>query len=277
MRVALSLLEAAGLLRRHFDLPRSAVVVVKRGTTRPDAEADLSAFCEAARLRPGQPLEVDLIAVARAADLDPVTIESRVLDWANADLIDYRPAGRDLLLESLPPPADAAERVANLLDRYTATGMQRVEEIASYARTRRCRHSHISAYLGGRPLSDCGACDNCLGLTLQPAPSSTLMDERQQLRTILECAAGARWGIGPWSLIHTLRGSGRAPDWTGGLPHHGALAFRSRAAVEKMVDRLTAANLLQARQLDHGGTALALTPAGREAIDSPDLLGDLPE
>ena len=265
IRVALSLLETAGLLLRHFDVPRTALVTLYHY----NAEHDCRAFCEAARLRPGQRLEVDLILAARTAGLDPTTIERCVLAWAGAGLMEYRPAGRDLLLELLPPPPDAAGLVANLLDRYATMQVQRVEEITAYARTRRCRHGHIGAYLGSTgkgPLTSCGACDNCLGLKSQPAAAPPPLSKEEQLRAVLECVAGTRQGIGPASLARALRAESRAPEWTRGLPGYGTLSFRSQAAVKQLVDGLVGDNLLQARQLGHGGTLLMLTLAGREAV-----------
>ncbi|MBN1315355.1 MAG: RecQ family ATP-dependent DNA helicase [Anaerolineales bacterium] len=281
IRVAISLLEAAGLLRRHFDAPRTAVVTLLRRHTRSQNEQNLknekafTAFCDAARLIPGQPLHVDLIGLAETIGVEPENIEMCALNWSKEHLIEYRPVGRDLLLECLPTPADSAERVKNILERYTTIQIQRVEEITAYARTRRCRHGHISVYLGGRSIKDCGACDNCLGLSVNLADLPESMPEIEQFRTILNCVAGARWGIGPYSLSCCLRGDKRAPDWTRKLDQFRALAFRSQAALDNLIARLIEAGMLQSRQLDHGGAALSLTERGQRARDDKEILGQL--
>jgi ATP-dependent DNA helicase RecQ len=163
VRVGLSLLEQVGLLRRGPDLPRAAVVCLTISDL-PAAAPELAAFCRAARLRPEQPLRLDLADVARRADLPLDGIERYVLEWADAGWLNYRPAGRDLLLELLPPPTDAAERIGTLLEQYETVQVQRVDEIMAYAQTRRCRHGHINAYLGGRMIEQCGACDNCVDI-----------------------------------------------------------------------------------------------------------------
>jgi superfamily II DNA helicase RecQ len=227
------------------------------------------AFCRAARLKPGQSLGVDLIGVAENIGLEPENAEMCVMGWSKERLIEYRPVGRDLLLERLLPPADSAEQVKNILERFTTIQIQRVEEITAYARTRRCRHGYISVYLGGRALKNCGACDNCLGLsaTLDGVPDP--MPEIEQFRTILDCVAGTRWGIGPFSLNSCLRGINRAPDWTKKLEQYGALSFRSRSALNGLVDRLLDAGMLSNSQLDHGGTVLTVTNQGRSALQHP--------
>jgi ATP-dependent DNA helicase RecQ len=91
VRVALSTLEEARLLRRHQDLPRTAVVRLRDGAM-PDRPETLDAFLDAARLRPGQPLPLDLLAVAGTAGLDAAGIETQLLEWSDAGWLDFRPA-----------------------------------------------------------------------------------------------------------------------------------------------------------------------------------------
>ena len=276
VRVTLSLLEEAGLLRRGPDLPRAAVVCLTISDV-PASAPDLVAFCRAARLRPGQPLTLDLADVARRANLPLADVERRMLEWADAGWLNYRPASRDLLLELLPPPQDAAERIATLLERYETIHVQRVDEIAAYAQTGRCRHGYINTYLGGRTIERCTACDNCI--EIPPPPDAGLPGEREQLLTILRCVSDAPWSWGRVSLVRILCGDDRARP--GRQPLHeraranagfGALAFRSPIAVERMLDRLESAGFLQARRLGRGGVVLDLTPAGKAALRNPDAL-----
>jgi len=279
LRVALSLLEEVGLLRRGPDVPRAAIVCLTTSDV-PASAPELSAFCQAARLRPGQPLALDLADVARRAELPLDDAERQVLDWADAGWLSYRPAGRDLLLELLPPPADAAQRIAILLERYETIQAQRVDEITAYARTVRCRHGHLNAYLGGRTIERCDACDNCV--EIQPPPDAGLPDGGEQLLTILRCAADAEWGWGRFTLTRILRGETEARY--GNRPLHekarqqaefGALAFRSQMAIKRMLDRLERGGFLQTRQIGHGGVVLDITPAGRAALQNPAALDGL--
>nr|MBC8447105.1 HRDC domain-containing protein [Chloroflexota bacterium] len=289
VRVTLSLLEEAGLLRRGPDLPRAATVCltavgqngilphVRQNGILPD---ELEAFCQAARLRSGQWLTLDLANVAQQADLSLDEIERRLLEWADAGYLNYRPAGRDLLLELVPPPPDAAERVATLLERYETVHAQRVDEIAAYAQTGRCRHGYINAYLGGRTIERCDACDNCV--EIQPPPDAGLPDEQEQLLTILRCVAAAPWSWGRFTLVRILRGDDNAHHGKRALHEKardhasfGELAFRSQTTVERLLDRLESGGFLQARRLDHGGNVLDLTPAGKAAIQDPAALDRL--
>ncbi len=272
VRVALSLLEQVDLLRRGPDVPRAAIVCLTVGQDG-ILPHELAAFCQAARLRPGQPLTLDLVGVAQQAELPLDDVERRMLDWADAGWLSYRPAGRDLLLEMLPPPPDAAQRIATLLERYETIQVQRVDEIAAYARTVRCRHGHINAYLGGRIIERCAACDNCV--EIQPPPDAGLPDEREQLLTILRCVAAAPWSWGRFSLIRILRGDPQAPDKGRHHEDFGALAFRSATAVGHLLDRLEGGGFLKARQLDHGGVVLDLTSTGKAALQNPAALDGL--
>jgi ATP-dependent DNA helicase RecQ len=273
VRVALSLLEKVDLLRRGPDLPRAAIVCLTAAGQDGVLPPEPARFCEAARLRPGQPLTLNLVETAQEAGLPADDVERLALEWADAGLLDYRPAGRDMLLELLPPPHDAAERIAAQLERYETVQAQRVDEIAAYVRTVRCRHGHLNAYLGGRTIERCTACDNCVELA--PPPDAGLPDEGEQLQAILGCVAAAPWSWGRVSLARILRGDERAPAKACAHEGFGALAFRSETMVKRMLGRLESGGFLQARRLDHGGEVLELTPAGQAALRGPAALDDL--
>jgi ATP-dependent DNA helicase RecQ len=161
VRVGISILEQAGMLRRWQDIPRTVTLRLKAAV--PSEQPELAAFCGVARLQPGQSLDRDLVAIAQQADMDLRHLECQVLGWAEAGWLECRFSGRDPLLELLSPTADTRQRLDSLLDQYDKVQGQRVAEIVGYATTRRCRHGHISAYLGGRTIARCTACDNCLG------------------------------------------------------------------------------------------------------------------
>ncbi len=273
VRVALSLLEKVDLLRRGPDLPRAAIVCLTAVGQDDILPHDLTAFCQAARLRPGQPLTLNLMDAAQEAGLPIDDVEQLALEWADAGLLDYRPAGRDMVLELLPPPQDVAERIAAQLERYETVQAQRVDEIAAYVRTVRCRHGHLNAYLGGRTIDRCTACDNCVEIA--PPPDARLPDEGEQLQAILGCVAAAPWSWGRVSLARILRGDERAPAKARSHAGFGTLSFRSGTAVKRMLARLESGGFLQARRLDHGGEVLDLTQTGEAALQNYAALEDL--
>ena len=269
VRVALQLLEQVGVAKRWADMPRTVTVRLRRSPSQADAEWE--AFLEGARLRPNQWVERDLLGVAKRANLDPGGLEQCVLRWADAGLLDYRPSARDPFLEILRPPREVWGQMRTLLEQYDHIQRQRVAEIVAYAKTRRCRHGHISAYLAGRSIVKCTSCDNCMPAVNQPVPLE-LPQEGQQLRTIL---GAARRGWGQGNLIWILRGRAEAPSSAHANAHFGALAYRSGSAIQKMIARLIGAGFLQRCQLDHGGEMLKLTTAGRRASEDPSMLSAL--
>ncbi len=273
VRVALSMLEQTGLLRRGPDLPHAALVSVGQG----GGSSAWEAFCQAARLRAGQWQTLDVAEAAQRAGMALDGVEMQLLEWADAGWLDYRPSGRDLLLELLPAPPDAAARIAALLERYETVQAQRVDEIAAYARTPRCRHGHINAYLGGRAIERCTVCDNCV----EPAalPQSRPPDEREHLLTVLRCVADSPWSWGRQTLLRILRGDASARP--GARPLHeqaranacfGALTEVGPASIQRQIDRLERAGFLQARRLENNYTVLDLTASGQEALGNPAAL-----
>jgi ATP-dependent DNA helicase RecQ len=269
VRVALSMLQQVGLLRRWADMPRTVTLRLRR-VAPPDAP-DLAQFCSAARLQPGQSVIRDLLKVAAEAGLDARHLEQRILSWAAAGFLDYRSSARDPLLEVLPGPQDAKRRVRLLLEQYENIQRQRVAEVVAYATTRRCRHGHISAYLGGRVIASCQSCDSCRPAKAQPPPVE-LPDVCTQLQAILQAAAHG-WGQG--NLVIILRGLPNAPPAARGGPGFAALAFRSETAIQHMIAGLVEAGFLETRQLPHGGMMLQLSQQGQRALADPVALQSL--
>jgi len=267
VRVATSLLEEAGLLRRGPDAPRAAIVCL---TAEAAMTGALAEFCRIACLRQGQALTLDVMEVARRASLPLRKVEHLLLEGADRGWLTYQPSGRDLLLELLPV-RDASDQVAALLERYETAQEQRVDEITAYAQTGRCRHGYLNAYLGGRVIERCTACDNCV--ELPQAAVNSLPEEREQLLTILRCVEIKSWGR--INLTRILRGEAEAPTGARNNPVWGALAFRSKTAIGQMFDRLESGGLLRARQLDHGGAMLELTPTGHSALRDSTILDRL--
>jgi ATP-dependent DNA helicase RecQ len=225
---------------------------------------------------------LDLAEVAPKAGFPLEEIEQKVLAWEDAGWLMYRRAGRDLLVELRSPPEDAADRVAGLLERYETVQLQRIDEIAAYAETEHCRHGHLNAYLGGRTIEQCDACDNCV--TMPPLPDPGLPDERTQLLTILRCAANAPWSWGRQTMVRILRGDAKAHHSRPSLREEaaaqaefGALGFRSGTAVRGLVECLERADFLAPRQLTHGGVVLDLTARGKAALQDPQVLDGLVE
>ncbi|MDX9955035.1 MAG: RecQ family ATP-dependent DNA helicase [Anaerolineae bacterium] len=266
VRVALGLLEQAELLRRGPDIPRNFLMTLTPAGAARLTHADeerFKAFCAAVHLKPEQALFVNPTPVLEAVGLSLDTFEEQLLTWSDAGWLHAHPSGRDLGLTLLPPPPDASERVAQLLESYAVIQAQRVDEIAAYAQTARCRHGYFSAYLGGQSISRCQSCDNCV--TFATVEAADLPDEDAQLRIVLALLAASH-GWGRASLARILRGDPEAPPAARNLPGFGQLAFRSEAALSALLARLENEGALRARVLGHGGEVLELTPKGRALL-----------
>jgi len=271
LRVALSILEENGLLERGPDTPRAALVTARRSPA-VDNSAQIAAFCEAAHLERGRPLRVDLVQAATALGIAPQEMEDHLLAWADDGYVRCRFSGRDMLVTRTAPPGDVAARIDQWLDRFESLQVQRIAEIVGYARTRRCRHGHINAYLGGRTITQCEACDNCV--KIEDGATSGLPSQTEQLKTILQCAAAAPWSWGRFSLTRILRGERNAPEKARDHPGFGALSYRSQGAVSDLLDQLEDNGFFRPRQLGNGGTVLDITDKGRRALKQTALLNE---
>jgi len=265
-RVGISLLEQVGLLKRWQDVPRSVSLRLKRAA--PADQTELQAFCQCAHLAVGKPVTCDPFGLASQAGLDVRHLEQRILGWTDAACLECRPSARDPLVELLPAPKDARERLRILLEQYEQVQRQRVAEMVAYATTRRCRHGHISAYFGGRAIHRCAVCDNCVA----PPPVKTdsrLPDEASQLQLVLKAA---EHGWGPHNLVLILRGRPEVPPAARGQECFGALAYRSEGALMRMVEALVRARFLEEKKLEHGGVMVRSTQAGRRAANDRMML-----
>jgi ATP-dependent DNA helicase RecQ len=159
MRVALGLMERVGLLTRHFDLPRAATLLLR---DQAHGDAAFQAVVSAARLRPGQPLDIDLIALAARAGCDPDALERQLLRWHHQGLLRYEGSARDVLLELRPATDAVSSRIDVLLAEYSTSQDARIEAITAYARSLTCRHRTIASHFGEQLAACRSACDICM-------------------------------------------------------------------------------------------------------------------
>jgi ATP-dependent DNA helicase RecQ len=280
LRVAIHFLETAGLLWRGFDLPRTATLTLCRSLNGDDA--DFARFVQSSRLRPGQTVSRDLLGLSRDAGLDPRTVEAQLLAWDDAGWLRYRGIGRDMLLALPDAPADSQQRVAAMLADHRAGQDGRIGEMMAYANTRRCRHGHVSAYFGGRPIERCEACDNCLGLALpiprperaaQPTPRPTIAytpdkaEEGDPARTVLRAVTQLPFPLGRSGLARALQGARTSPVKADRFSMLGALAGSTQKSIRHLIARLEDQGLLE-HYSERGYRLLRLTDEGRTRLEA---------
>ena len=273
-RVSISILEQVGLLIRHHDVPDSV-----RLRPLPDqTDASFEQFIDVADLIPLYPNQRDYLELAVAAQISATELEEQLFAWQQVGLLDYQPFGRSCLYTLPPASANAANRLESLLDQNATIQKQRVLEIWDYARSARCRHGHLSNYLGGKPRTDCAACDNCVEEIdvyeeAQSAAEARFPSQSAQLEIILQALAESSWGH--VTLNALLRGEPTQNPRAQLSSAFGKLSFLSKYGLQKMTSKLLRAEYIGEKTLSHGGIALEVTPVGRRALADESLLQNL--
>jgi len=251
LRVAISILELAGLLRRGPDVPRGATVSPRGATDRgagaaggAGARDDLwEPFLRAARLD-GEPsgwsTPLDLVVVASALGIDAVALEDWLLTWQDDGRLVYRGVGRDMLIELLPPPADTAERMAAILDGMGRRNRRRLRALFGYLDADRCRHGVIARHFGHEAAARCGHCDICAPVALgevEPVAAERVDDPAEAVRRLV---GQFPLGYGKTGVVEVLKGAMTRRMHAERTPLFGALAHLPKAAIERTVAALLA-------------------------------------
>ena len=282
LRVALGILERAGLIERHPDAPRAIDVTMRRAPA-PEGDARWGRFLDTTGLRPGDIDQLDSVAIAAALDCSPAELEGLLLGWADeTGALVVNIGRRDLCLRLvMPPPPDAAAALPRLLDDVRRENEKRVARMVAYASGRSCRHAMLAAHLGER-LAPCEtACDVCTGRVAsaagkgreagaraasiapaaptKPAPSS----DAEAARIVLTVLPQIPFNVGKTGLIKILAGSITAWIKDDRLALFGALGAWSQGRIDALIERLIADGLIARGESEY--RPLSLTPAGQGA------------
>jgi ATP-dependent DNA helicase RecQ len=259
-RVALSLLERCGFLRRHPDVPRAPNV--RMGVDLPEDPRDsaaFQAFCAAAHLRPWQFQTLDLLALAAQLSLAPAALEERLLSWRDAGLIEYRDGARDLLLEVCAPPADGRTALPALLEAIAERHERQVASLVAYTRATECRQRVIARHFGERlRVATCGTCDCCRGVVSEALSRLTRRRARRQTRpdvatvrtSVLACLRELPYEVGITGLVRILTGSVDTGPGAARLSQFGAMADLAKTRLKREIEAMVTAGLLER---DEGG------------------------
>ena len=251
-RVALSVLERAGFLQRHPDVPRTPTV--RLFAANGDIPQALHAFISAAHLRPQQFQTLDLVALAAALRLSPAALEEYLLAWRDAHLLEYRDGVRDLLIELCPPPADGKTRLPELLDALAARRERQLDALLAYAESTECRQVVIARYCGERlSVPACGVCDRCRPDTATSASlslgrrlrSPRVRDAAVVRATILECLGGLSYSVGITGLMRILRGDVDVAPGGARSQQYGALAGVGTSRLRREIEALIEQGILE--------------------------------
>ncbi|HEX6799703.1 MAG TPA: DEAD/DEAH box helicase [Ktedonobacterales bacterium] len=271
-RVALSLLERAGFLVRHPDVPRAPVVrigsvgasggrPVSGGRPAPDPaeEQAFRQFTASTGLRPDQAQSLDLVALAVRMGTDPADLEGRLLGWRDAGLIEYHESGRDLLLEIPPPPPDGREALPALLTEVAERHGRQVAALLAYTHATGCRQRVIARHFGERlPVASCGTCDHCApaagdagapatdGRGARPAPKEPrIRDEAVVREAVVACLHELPYAVGVSGLVKILRGSPDVAPSGKRSPQYGALTGAGATLINRVLLAMIAEGVLE--------------------------------
>jgi ATP-dependent DNA helicase RecQ len=171
-------------------------------------------------------------------------------------------AGRAMQIEVPEPPADAAARLAALLERYEQESLTRADRLVRFSESRACRHRQVAEHFGEALDEACGMCDVCspLATTAEEtlAPAAALPDD--VAGAIHGAVLSLRWPLGRTGLAALLRGSISAPRSAQRSPHFGVLAAATQADVKRWIQLLETAGALESFESEDGFRLLRAVP-----------------
>lgn len=279
LRVAVSMLERADLLRRGFDLSREVTISVpKRFNRLALEERALARLFKGLQLGPEQSATFALSDIARFMGWRLEEAEARLLEWQDRGVFTLRFARRAMFIELPPEPEDLNQRLDRLLAQSEAVAMRRIDDMIGYATTEACRHGYISAYFGSPPRTRCSVCDNCTGIR----PTIKLPERVEHLTPddvdiepmIIDCLMSLPRPVGRSGLARILAGSLRAPFKPDQARHYGALKALGEAGALAYIDDLIEQNRL--RQYNRQDYPV-LAPTLRGRIEAEAWLAEHPE
>ena len=179
-------------------------------------------------------------------------------------------------VDVLPPPADATQRVEELLARARLVAEGRADVMIAFADGARCRHAQVAAHFGEAFEPPCGACDVCAP---RAATFVVPVDITSPLpadigTAIVDNVSSLTWPLGRRSLVAMLRGSVSAPKSARSSPSFGILAAASDGEVRRWVAQLETAGALVEKTTPDGYQVLevdhVVTPPSITAVRTAD-------
>jgi ATP-dependent DNA helicase RecQ len=261
VRVALSLLEKAGLAARHDDTPEMVTLVRPRHVEPGGELPALAALWERLKLAPGEAVTGTFAGLSRLLSVPAIELEQRLLLWQVEQRLRFYGSGKLLAVTVTANQSDAVGRIERQVELRLAEARRRATAVITFLRTGRCRHGQLGSYLGSDERRRCNACDNC-GVRVPTAPVPGAFDEAAL--TVLGAVAEQSWG--KRTLMRLLAGDREAGAKAQQSEFFGALRRKSEGALYGLIDGLLADGLLEGETLEHGGVTLRLSRRGKRTL-----------
>jgi len=267
VRVAVSVLERAGLIDRTFDFPQDIAISLPRSLpAAAKGDEEFAYLQQGLALRPGQSANFKAVDIANFMGWPLDEVEGTLLDFQAHKWLTLKGSRRAMLIELPPRPDDLEVRLQRLLEQAQAVAQRRIDDIIGYATAESCRHGYISAHFGSPPRTRCEVCDNCTGirpeLPERPDVLHIAPDDADIEPMIIDCLISLPKPVGRSGLARILIGSLRAPVTADKARHFGQLKPFGEAGVMGYIDDLLLDGRL--RQYERQGyNVLAPTVKGR--------------
>lgn len=267
VRVAVSVLERAGLIDRTFDFPQDLALSLPRSLPAAAKSDEEFAFLQQGlALRPGQSASFKATDIANFMGWPLDEVEGALLDFQANKWLTVKGSRRAMLIELPPRPDDLEMRLQRLLEQSQAIAQRRIDDIIGYATAESCRHGYISAHFGSPPRTRCEVCDNCTGIRPEMPERQNILhitpDDADIEPMIIDCLISLPKPVGRSGLARVLIGSLRAPVTADKARHFGQLKPFGEAGVIGYIDDLLTDGRL--RQYERQGyNVLAPTVQGR--------------
>jgi ATP-dependent DNA helicase RecQ len=244
IRVAISMLENAGLIKRHMDIPTTSTIKL-RDSFASDGANGFTEFVANARLRPGQQMPFNTMELCERSGVNPQDIEEKLLSWRDDGYIYYHGSGRVMLLERLPASKDARKLLEDLIERHARIQEARIDKAVHYAESRYCKHGIIAHHFSDPAIENCVSCDNCAPqkqpgeqISKQAKPASPNLSDTEKMKCIIETVRMIPGKVGFTGLVKALKGSIASYIKLDQCPNFGILANEPKTTIERRVTEL---------------------------------------
>jgi superfamily II DNA helicase RecQ len=265
-RVALGIIEQAGLITRHPDAPVSYALSRFMGGAGRDEDGSTAPERYQAWVAGLEfPAVVGTAAACSAMGITPFELDRYLTEDPS---LSVRGGNRGIAIHLLPPPPNIADRMVQLLDQARRDSDRRIDLMMRYIQDREgyCRHVMLAAHLGER-LQPCGdACDVCTG---KVKPSSARAPRETSSRptlddaaVVLEALGNLPFNMGKPSMTKLLTGSEESKVRADRSEHFGALKHLTPHAIGTIIDELIEHDYLAYFQKEEY-RLIELTPKGR--------------
>ncbi|CAN5676129.1 hypothetical protein BH23CHL5_BH23CHL5_24370 [soil metagenome] len=267
-RVALGLLEQAGLIARHPDVPSTLSLRWNPQLDTPQ-ETDPAWRSLLSWLGPGSSRGTATIVVTEACtalNLAPLELD-RLLSTHPGVRVQEGP--RMVCIELLPADAGASERIDQILTEMEALSDRRIRQVLAYAQRRTCRHVMLAAQFGERLEACSTSCDVCKGEVANADRPANADGKRRdpgadEALSVLSAMKSLPYSMGRTGLVRLLTGSAESRLQKDRALSFGLMSDFSVSAIGKLVDRLVELGFLF-RDADHEYKLITLTETGRSA------------